>query len=278
MYPIIDLYITKIPLYGLFAIVGLVVAGLLFCTRIYKAGYNENDAIIFLLLIAGGMVIGGKILYGIVNIKHLPEFFEAKSLSDYVNACNNMFGGLVFYGGLIGAALCGLLYLRIKRKTIPAVLYLDNAAIFAPLFHAFARVGCFFAGCCYGVETWFGFAVPESVETVTEIGHVSRFPVQLLEAACNIGIALLINFLMKKGIMRGKLVFVYLGCYSVVRFCDEFLRGDEIRGFVGPLSTSQFISILIAVFVLFMLFVYPRIKNAILAKRASKMQNPPAAQ
>ena len=225
------------------------------------------------------MIVGGKILYGIVNIKYLPDFFKAESLKDYMAACNNMFGGLVFYGGLMGAALGGLLFLWIKRNKVPRDFYLDNSAMFAPLFHAFARVGCFFAGCCYGVESSFGFAVPDSVTPITpELGHVSRFPVQLLEAACNIGIALLIYFLMKKGIMRGKLVYVYLGCYSVVRFCDEFLRGDEIRGFVGPLSTSQFISILIAAFVLFMLFVYPRIKKAILSKRASKMQNPPAAQ
>jgi len=243
---------------------------LIFCLRIYRAGYDENDAVIFLLILGGGMVVGGKILYALVNLKYLKYLSAADSFKEVLTVLNYVFGGLVFYGGLIGAALGGLIFLRIKRKTVPAALYLDNAALFAPIFHAFARVGCFFAGCCYGIESSFGFAVPDSVETSpTGIDHATRFPVQLLEALCNVGIALLIYFLMRKGIMRGKLIFVYLGVYSYIRFLDEFFRGDAIRGFIGPFSTSQFISILIEVFVLFMLFAYPRIKAAIQKKKAS---------
>ena len=52
-------------------------------------------------------------------------------------------------------------------------------------------------------------------------------------------------FLMKKGIQKGRLFYIYLLSYSVLRFINEFLRGDEIRGFVLGISTSQLISILI---------------------------------
>jgi len=47
-------------MYALLAVIGLVVAGLIFCLRIYRAGYDENDAVIFLLILGGGMVVGGK--------------------------------------------------------------------------------------------------------------------------------------------------------------------------------------------------------------------------
>lgn len=51
----------------------------------------------------------------------------------------------------------------------------------------------------------------------------------------------------RKGFNRKKLFFVYVGIYAIARFCLEFLRGDEIRGFVGVLSTSQFISVILLI-------------------------------
>ena len=47
----------------------------------------------------------------------------------------------------------------------------------------------------------------------------------------------------------------YLLIYSVVRFLDEFLRGDALRGFWGPLSTSQWISLAIFIVTLIYLIV-----------------------
>ena len=41
---------------------------------------------------------------------------------------------------------------------------------------------------------------------------------------------------------------LYLIAYPVCRFGLEYLRGDAYRGFVGPFSTSQFISLLLIVF------------------------------
>ena len=90
----------------------------------------------------------------------------------------------------------------------------------------------------------FGFTVYGN-EYVPNLNGVCRFPVQLLESACNFLIFGAILFLLLKGKLKGKLFFVYLMAYSVVRFADEFLRGDEIRGFILGLSTSQFISVII---------------------------------
>ena len=260
MYPFFTVSGIDVPLYTLMAVIGLLVAGFWFCRSIKKAGYDDNDAVIFLLVLAVGMYLGGMILYAITNARHFPKLFAAEDFTQFKKIAGAIFGGSVFYGGLLGA--CGTGYLWVRIKKLPLEVYLDRCAFFAPLFHAFARVGCFFAGCCYGIEGAFGLAVPESVETVTAIGHVSRFPVQLLEALCNLGIACLILFLLQKGRMRGKLLYVYFGLYAILRFCDEFLRGDEIRGFVGVFSTSQFISLFIGAFAAFMLFIKPRlIKN-----------------
>jgi len=67
-------------------------------------------------------------------------------------------------------------------------------------------------------------------------------------------------FLMKKGIQKGRLFYIYLLSYSVLRFINEFLRGDEIRGFVLGISTSQLISILIFIASLSLL-IYTNLKK-----------------
>lgn len=257
MFPIISILGKDISTYAIFATAGLLIAGFVFCYRINRGGYDENEAILFLLAVSAGMLVGGHLLYGITNFHRIPDITQISGIKGRILFVIEIFNGSVFYGGLIGAYIFGSIY--IKKRCLPRNIYLDNCALFGPLFHAFARIGCFFGGCCYGIESNFGFCAPENA--ITAIGDARRFPVQLLEAMLNAVIALIIIVLLKRKRMEGKLFYVYLSLYSFVRFFDEFLRGDEIRGFVFSLSTSQFISILVELFALTMLFI-PKKENA----------------
>ena len=187
----------------------------------------------------------------ITNAKDFPTLLRTSSAKEIFRVLGSLFGGMVFYGGLIGAYILGLVYAKLRRLDI--ALYMDNAALFAPIFHGFARVGCFFGGCCYGIESTFGFSA--SGNTLTDIGEVSRFPVQLLESILNLFIALVIFYILKKGKLKGQAFYIYLSLYAVIRFFDEFLRGDEVRGFIFGLSTSQFISIFVELFAIVMLIL-----------------------
>ena len=257
MYPIVTIFGKDIGLYAVMAVVGMLAAGFVFCKRIAKSGLDDNDAILFLLSVAGGIAAGGSVLYAITNIKKFPLLLEANTIKEFFGALGVIFGGSVFYGGLIGAIITGSIFIKLKK--LPFDIYLDNCALFAPLFHGFARIGCFFGGCCYGIESAFGFCA--SGNTITDIGDVRRFPVQLLESLLNFGIAALIYLVLKKGYLKGRVFFLYLSLYAVVRFFDEFLRGDAIRGFIFGLSTSQFISIWIEAVALFALLLLPAIKK-----------------
>ena len=137
---------------------------------------------------------------------------------------------------------------------------MDSAALFAPVFHIFGRLGCFFGGCCYGVECKFGFAAHGN--TITDIGEVTRFPVQLLESFCNLCIAIIILSVLKKQKLSGRVFYLYLIMYATVRFFDEFLRGDEVRGFVFGVSTSQFISVIVFLYALAVLILKNSYKKA----------------
>ncbi len=258
MYPIFTIFGKEYSMYALMAVIGMLVSGFVFCRRIKRAGYNDNDAVLFLLVLAGGVLVGGSFLYGIVNIKNLKLLSEVNGIGEALGVIGKTFGGSVFYGGLIFAIIAGLLFIRAKK--LPRDLYFDSSAILAPLFHAFARVGCFFGGCCYGIESSFGFCAKGN--SITDIGEVRRFPVQLLESGINLIIAITIMLLAKNGKLKGRLFYLYLCLYAFIRFFDEFLRGDSVRGFVFGLSTSQLISIIIEAVSLFLLFASKKKKSS----------------
>ena len=202
-----------------------------------------------MLLIVLGIVVGGHILYGITNFDLLITLFKnlsKLSFKDIIYALSRVFGGMVFYGGFIGAYLLIKLYTK-RSKFKNRAAFLDIFGVCVPLFHAFGRIGCFFGGCCYGIESRFGFIVTGN-ELVPELNGVRRLPISLIEATLNLGIFFTLLYLYKKEKFKTKLVYIYMLMYSIVRFCTEFFRGDAIRGFLGPFSTSQWVSIILLVF------------------------------
>ena len=109
-----------------------------------------------------------------------------------------------------------------------------------PLGHAIGRVGCLFAGCCYGLPYNGIGAIHLNPVGITH----PVFPVQLLEAVLNLILSGCLLLYSRKKPSGYSLLFLYLICYAVIRFLLEFLRGDQIRGLFIGLSTSQWISLL----------------------------------
>jgi phosphatidylglycerol:prolipoprotein diacylglycerol transferase len=131
---------------------------------------------------------------------------------------------------------CKIRHIRVKD-------FADSFAVGIPLFHAFGRLGCFLSGCCYGIESTFGFTATNAL--VDSCNNVNRFPVQLLEGGLNIILFVVLLLLFKSENFKGSMIFVYLAGYSIIRFFDEFLRGDIYRGIWLGLSTSQWISVVL---------------------------------
>ena len=153
-------------------------------------------------------------------------------------------GGLVFYGGLIGAMLISLWYFKKHR-----LRFLKVADLFMPgvaLGHAIGRLGCLSAGCCYGRESQ-GFPLsiifPQNHFSLAPAG-VSLFPSQLMESATALAIFFTLIFMRKKKKFDGQIFLSYIVLYGISRSILEVFRGDSLRGFLIPnwLSTSQFIS------------------------------------
>jgi phosphatidylglycerol---prolipoprotein diacylglyceryl transferase len=168
--------------------------------------------------------------------------------------------GGVFYGGLIVAVTVALLY--IKRVGLPLWTTCD---VFAPgiaLGHVIGRFGCFFAGCCFGKPTNVPWAItftdPFAAANVGTPLNVPLHPTQLYEAGAELLILIFLLTTEKSGRkFAGRTFWLYMLLYSVSRFVIEFYRNDE-RGSVGPFSTSQFVSVILAPLAIGMLFYLGR--------------------
>lgn len=219
--------------YGLMTALGIFSAVLLGEYYLKKSKIAEEG---FLIGMGIACVIGGyacsKLLFWITI---LPELIEnpAKML--------DFSGGYVVFGGLIGGVLTGYFYCRFKRVDFWKIF--DLVAPLVALAQCIGRIGCFLAGCCYGLptESVFGIVFHNSLYSPTD---VKLFPIQLVSAGLNLLNFVFLTVLWKKTTRKsGTTGAAYIITYSIGRFILEYFRGDLNRGSVGMFSTSQFISV-----------------------------------
>ena len=233
----------NLPTYGVMAAIGLI-AGLTIVVRAARQQHVDPEKAWNLGLIAIiSAIFGAKVLM-VVNdwsfySSHPREIFSLAMLQ----------AGGVFYGGLIAAIIACLWYIR--RNQMPVLRTCD---VFAPgiaLGHAFGRLGCFAAGCCYGKETHVPWAVtfknPLANQLVGTPLNVPIHPTQIYEFLVELINFTVLWWLLKRKSFEGQVIGAYLFLYGVARFFLEFLRDDPERGsvFNGVMSGTQLISILL---------------------------------
>lgn len=243
-----DIHVGPITfhMYGLMIAIGFLAALLMTTKRGKKRGYDEDIIFgIFFCAIIGGMV-GTRLLYYIVE---LPQIIKDPSI------LWNFKNGYVVYGGIIGGILISLVYCRVKKTAF--LPYFDLVMPAVSLAQGFGRIGCFFAGCCYGRETdaWYGITFHNSNFAPN---GVKLIPTQLISSAGDFLFCALLLLYANREPKRGRVASAYLLLYGVGRFAVEFLRNDY-RGSVGALSTSQLISIGIVAVGIVMYVVAPKI-------------------
>lgn len=162
-----------------------------------RSSYPPEEAsdILFILFAAG--VAGARLFYVFQHPDQYAGRWQAVFLLQE--------GGLVWYGGFIGAVFAAALYTRVKR--LSALEWADFFSPILPLAHAVGRLGCFFNGCCVGKG-----------------GHA----VQLYESALLAALSAWLFFLFFRKRTDGEIFARYLVGYGTVRFALEFLRADQI--------------------------------------------------
>lgn len=266
MLPYIYLGPIEIPMYGVLALLGFTLGITLGVLRRKLYNISTEDAIFASLFAGIGIIVGAKLLYGLTNINTLinafPDIMESGLTFDQkiMNMGIILFGGFVFYGGLIGAVI--MAYIYCKSFKVNFYHYANMMVPSIPLIHGMGRIGCFLAGCCYGKEHHGFLAVQfPANEMVPELDDVTRYPVQLFEAGLNFILFGILYFYSRKKRKPGSSLGIYLICYTIIRFSLEHFRGDEIRGIFLGLSTSQWISILLVPIGFYLIFRKEKVKE-----------------
>jgi phosphatidylglycerol:prolipoprotein diacylglycerol transferase len=159
--------------------------------------------------------------------------------------------GLSTFGVLLGVFSGASFYCWLVGGDYFAIL--DAISLVAPLSHGLARIGCFVAGCCYGrpIESNIPWAVvfnnPNADLPAAMLG-VPLHPTQLYEAAGDIVIAGVLYFWIsrkvEKGLIRrGSVFFGFFGGYGLLRFTNDFFRGERPIVANSGLTLAQLVSL-----------------------------------
>ena len=257
MYPneLFNIFGLSIDLYTICFLVGVIACLVFTIIAMKKCGYSSTarDTIIIIGIFA--------ILIGLLSAALFQAFYNLIAGRGFT------FEGMTFIGGLIGGviAFLGIYFLyvyvinpRLKEKSFfksdmnKGVWYLLRIApISITIAHGFGRIGCFFAGCCYGKETeaWYGIQFPGLPTKV--------IPTQLFEAiflfvlsAAMIVLLFVVHFKYNMSL--------YLVSYGIWRFVIEYFRGDYRGSFIPGLSPSQFWSIIMVLLGIVIFFLYKK--------------------
>lgn len=228
--------------YGVF-LASAFIAGLLNATWLGKRTGRTFPLFSDLLfwVVVGG-IAGARLAYVAAN---LPDFWH-----NPLRILNLRSGGLVFYGGFAGATAAFLLFVRRRREDAWSLG--DISATSLALGHALGRVGCFMQGCCHGTPTASPLGVlypPGSAAWHDQVqagliqdtspSCLPVHPVQLYESAANLVIWAILALAYRRPHRDGRVIALYILSYSTVRFCTEFLRGDERIRWLLNLSLAQ---------------------------------------
>jgi len=230
-----------LPSYGVIFAAGALVAWWWFVARARTLSLPQEPVfnLAFYTLLAG--LFGAKLTLILVDLPYYTAH-PAEILGTIRSAG-------VLMGGIVAGGLVFIAYARAQR--LPVYPLLD--ALVAPVAFAqgIGRLGCFAAGCCYGIGTgsWCSVSFTNAVaheQTGVPLG-TPLVPVQLIELAFDLLLALSLTALWRKRLQpAGTVSWIYLVVYGAGRATIELWRGDAVRGlwFNGAVSTSQLFSLL----------------------------------
>ena len=197
-------------------------------TQVGITGEKVVDLSPWLLI---GAIVGARCFY---VVGHWQEHFSKQPFGEIFMIHH---GGLVFYGGLVGASLGCILYASLKG--IPLWDLADVLAPSIPLGSAIGRIGCLMNGCCFGKACDLPWAIrfPKEHET----SGIPVHPTQVYDALLNFFLFIFLRWLFRRRKFKGGVFAAYLLCYPILRSLAELFRGDYQRKILCDVVTPAHI-------------------------------------
>jgi len=230
-----------LPTYGLLFALGALVAWSWLMRRARVLGLESEQVfnLAFYTLLAG--LLGAKLTLIAVDWHY------------YLENPGEILGTLRSAGVLMGGVVAGLIvfFAYAQRHGMPAWALADAGVAPLALAQSVGRLGCFSAGCCYGVQApqnWFSltFTDPAAAAQTGVPLHIPLVPTQIIQMGNDLLLVLVLTWLWRRRPQPdGTVLWAYVLLYSATRGIIEFWRGDAQRGlyFDGSISTSQIFAI-----------------------------------
>lgn len=224
--------------FGLFIVIGIIIFSALFLSDPKRSKIISTQTYfngLSLAIIAG--LAGGRLLFVLSHPENIDHWLQIFAF---------WMGGFSLLGGVVALLIAIPLYL--KKHKIEIIPLLDLTAVYAPLLQAISRIGCFFAGCCFGAPTTGAFGVYNTQCGIPELSNRLLHPTQLYSAAALLIIFLIMYFILEPFCKKkGQLACSYLLLMSLERFTIDFWRADRdlIPGFAN-LSIPQAVALILA--------------------------------
>ena len=240
MFPVLfEIGSFKIHSFGVMVAIGILVGSHWLAKEAQRLGdakitEEKIQKLVWYMVLA--VIGGGRLMHVIVEHKH------------YLKHPLRIFavweGGLVFYGGFLAVFFTVVGFAR-KHK-IGILRLCDLIAPSAFLGQSIGRWGCFLVGDDYGKPTdaWVGVVFTNPQSLIPEhLRGVPLHPAQIYMSVKAFLIFLGLTWITRRKKFDGQVAGMAFILYAILRSFIEFFRGDEDRGFVGPLSTAQFTSL-----------------------------------
>ncbi len=176
-------------------------------------------------------VVGGRALFAFEYWHELPSL-------TYIFQIWNP--GYSILGTLICAA--AMVYWYLNRYATSPLEILDRVTLYAPLGQAIGRVGCFFTGCCYGIDATSGLAVVYENEQCLAPLYKALHATQLYSCFLLFTLFCILFFVQKRVKHTGQLLALFFIGTSIERFSVDFLRANRTL-IGGILSVSQIVAL-----------------------------------
>ena len=232
--------------YGVMLTTGFVTGWFVAMRLARKDGIRDEDAGAIYMWTAVWSIVGARLLYVITQFHEFSNPFDIVMLNK---------GGLVAYGGMLGGFAAS--WYGCHRRKIELLRWADVSAPSVVLGTAITRVGCLLFGCDYGKVSHVPWAIRFPKDTPAWKDHVYSMhalspdaawslpvhPTQIYETLTGLALFGLLMYLRSVRRFSGEVFLGWVLGYGIMRPIIEIYRGDDDRGSVGTLSTSQFIGL-----------------------------------
>ena len=247
MHPVLfKIFSFPIHSYGMMLAISFLFGIWLASYRAKKNGLNPDSIADVGFWVIISAIVGARLYFVILH----PEEFKGN-----LQAIFNPFqkgqigiGGLVMYGGFIGAIISAFIYFKVKK--LPFLPYADAIAPSIGFGIMLTRIGCYMNGCCYGASSVGSCSVSFPTESPAgafqhHLHATGLYPSQLFESAGGLVIALTILAIGYAKPFAGLQFYLTGIMYTILRFAVDFSRHYETNERIGNLSHNQILCIVL---------------------------------